>query len=202
MLKLVLATKNKDKVKEIMAILGDLPVEIKSQNDYPHIHDIVEDGNTYEDNALKKASIFNNITGLTSIADDSGLEVDALNGAPGIFAARYAGDGVTYRDNYEKLLRELEGLPFPERKARFVCIIAIVTVEHKVYFSRGYLEGYIIDEPRGSQGFGYDPVFYLPEYGRTVAELDSELKNRISHRAKALLKAKEIITENILGKTV
>ncbi|MBN2541502.1 XTP/dITP diphosphatase [bacterium] len=201
MTEIVLATRNSDKILEITHILQDLPVTLKSHIDYPEIYDVVEDGDTFEANALKKATTFYRETGLIALADDSGLEVDALNGDPGIFSARYAGEDVTYEDNYRKLLHELEGIPLNDRKARFVCTIAIVTKNDVYFFASGTLEGLITLEPKGEYGFGYDPVFYLPEYDKTVAELAPDIKNKISHRAQALQKAKEIIIKNILSGT-
>lgn len=185
---IVLATQNRDKVRELAALFIDLPVErIIAAVDLPGAPDVIEDGATLEANALKKARALAAFTGLLCIADDTGLEVDALDGAPGVMSARYAGPDATYADNCEKLLRALEGVPEERRTARFHTEIVMVDpLTEESRFERGVegiLEGRILEAPRGDGGFGYDSVFLVPELGRTLAELELEEKNRVSHRA-------------------
>lgn len=186
MRKLIVATKNKGKMKEIEEILTGLPYEVASMEDVGLSQDIDEYGSTFEENALIKAREIAEITGEMVIADDSGLEVDSLNGAPGIYSARYAGEGASDSDRNDKLLNELKDVPFEKRTARFVCVIAVVFPEGESFTVRGTCEGYIEFEPRGNHGFGYDPLFFMQEYHKTVAEMNSEEKNQISHRGNAL----------------
>ncbi|HEX9135398.1 MAG TPA: XTP/dITP diphosphatase [Nitrospirota bacterium] len=188
---LVLATRNRHKGEELAALLGDLGIRIRTLDEFPGAPDVVEDGNTCEANAVKKAREIAAATGLPAVADDTGLEVDALDGRPGVYAARYAGEQATYEDNYRKLLRELSGVPRGRRTARFITVAAIALPWNGVQIATGRLEGLIAEEPAGSRGFGYDPVFFLPELGKTLAELSAEEKNRISHRAKAFIQAKD-----------
>jgi len=194
-LRAVLATKNRGKVAEIRAILHGLPVQLVTLDDFPRIEAAAEDGLTFEENATKKAMRVWQTTRLTSIADDSGLEVDALEGAPGIFSARFAGEQASYEANNSKLLGLLRDVPAGMRTARFVCVAALVTPAGEVTLERGTLEGVIADRPRGSAGFGYDPVFYLPCHGKTVAELGEEIKNAISHRAQAFAGIRRLLEE-------
>ncbi len=182
--KIVLATKNKDKVKEITEILNDLNLDLLTLDEFPEAPDVLEDGATLEENAVKKAKLIAEHTGLISIADDTGLEVDYLDGQPGVRSSRYSGENATYSDNVNKLLAELKGVPRDKRSARFRCEVALFNNTH-VETVKAVCEGIIAEAPRGEGGFGYDPVFYVPEYGRTFAEMGPELKNRISHRAKA-----------------
>lgn len=154
---------------------------------------MVEDGATYRDNALKKAWSAAKLTGKPALADDTGLEVDALGGQPGLYAARFAGEGCTFQDNIRKLLRLLEGVPSERRGARFVCVIALVSPDGREQVVEGELCGRITESQTGIGGFGYDPVFYVPEVGKTLAELTADEKNRISHRRRALDKARTII---------
>ncbi len=191
--RLVLATRNKHKVREIERILRDVPVDLLSLADFPDVGPVEEDGATFEENAIKKALHAWRHTGLASIADDSGLEVDALNGDPGVMSARFAGEPASYEANNEKLLKMLEGIPEEDRKAKFVCVAVLVSVKGKMVLQRGELKGVITDRPRGDSGFGYDPVFYLPRRKKTVAELDTETKNEISHRANAFAAMKPFI---------
>ncbi len=184
--KMILATKNQGKVQELRRLLLDVNVEVLSLNDFPHIPAVIEDGETFADNALKKAKAVYDATGIPSLADDSGLEVDALHGAPGIYSARYAGEEATDQDNNEKLLLALRGIPGELRKARFRCTLVFVSNENKTEYFSGTCEGMISDYPAGEGGFGYDPIFYLPEQNKHMAELEAEEKNRISHRAKAM----------------
>jgi XTP/dITP diphosphohydrolase len=182
---ILLATRNSDKVRELAALLGDLGIRIRTLVDFPTAPEVEEDGVTCEANALKKAREIAATTGVPSVADDTGLEVDALGGRPGVRAARYAGDGATYEDNCRKLLRELDGVPQARRTARFVTVAALAMPGGETRVTTGTLAGVIAEESMGMQGFGYDPVFFVPELGRTLAELTAEEKNRISHRAKA-----------------
>jgi len=161
--------------------------------EFPDAPEVVEDGETCEANAVKKAVTIARWTGLTAIADDTGLMVSALGGRPGVMAARYAGAGSTYEENWRKLLRELKGVPRAQRRARFVTVAAIADPSGKVRVVEGVLDGLIVEEPAGRHGFGYDPVFWVPEFGRTLAELTPEEKNRISHRARAFAKVREIL---------
>ena len=189
----VLATRNRHKVEELAALLGDLGIRIRTLADFPHAPEVEEDGATCEANAIKKACEIARATGLTAVADDTGLEVDALNGRPGVYAARYAGEHATYEDNCRKLVQELEGVPHERRTARFITVAAIAVPGEPVQVTQGVLNGYITEKASGSKGFGYDPVFYVPELKATLAEISAEQKNRISHRAKAFLQAKEFL---------
>jgi XTP/dITP diphosphohydrolase len=189
---LVFATHNRDKVREITAILSGLPVQILTADDFPDFPETIEDGTSCKENALKKAREMCEFSGHSAIADDTGLYVDALGGAPGIFAARYAGEDVTYEDNYRKLLREMADVPYGKRNAYFATIAALVLPDGGDYFAEGRLNGIITREPRGEGGFGYDPVFELSD-GRTLAQIDSAEKNRISHRGKAFRELRRII---------
>ncbi len=191
--KVVIATKNKGKVKEIKDILSELPVEVVSMQEEGIEIDIVEDGSSFEENALIKARTVKQYTSAIVIADDSGLEVDCLGGAPGIYSSRFAGEGATDEKNITKLLAMLEGVGEPERTARFVCAVAVVMTDNAHFIVRGECEGTIGFEPRGRHGFGYDPLFYIPEYGATMAQLGPEVKNTISHRVRALEKMKNRI---------
>lgn len=190
---LVLATRNRHKGEELAALLGDLGIRIRTLDEFPGVPDVVEDGNTCEANAVKKATEIAAATGLPAVADDTGLEVDALDGRPGVYAARYAGEQATYEDNHRKLLRELSGVPRGRRTARFITVAAIALPWNGVQIATGRLEGLIAEEPAGSRGFGYDPVFILPELGKTLAELSADEKNRISHRAKAFIQARDLL---------
>lgn len=200
---IVLATRNRHKGEELAALLGDLGIRIRTLADFPTVPEVEEDGATCEANAIKKATEIARATGLTAVADDTGLEVDALGGRPGAFAARYAGEHATYEDNCRKLLHELAGVPGPKRTARFLTVAAIAFPSGEVHVAQGILEGRITEETIGHLGFGYDPVFLVPELGKTLAELTAGEKNRISHRAKAFAQAKEILraimSESIVG---
>ena len=187
----VLATGNQGKVRELSAMLQDFGVSLKSLADYPDIGEIVEDGDTFEANALIKARAVCQHTGLPAMADDSGLAVDALNGAPGVYSARYSGDGATDASNNIKLLKELDCVADDARTARFVCVLAAVAPNGQSVLVRGEWEGVILREPRGENGFGYDPLFYLPQRGLTSAQLAPQDKNAISHRGQALQMLKD-----------
>ena len=190
---LVLATRNRHKGAELAALLADLPIRIRTMDDFPEVPDVVEDGDTCEANAIKKARAVLQSTGLLAVADDTGLEVDALGGRPGVYAARYAGLQATYEDNWRKLLDEMSGVPRDRRTARFVTVAAVALPSQAVEVTTGRLDGLIAEEPSGARGFGYDPVFYVPELGKTLAELSSEEKNRISHRAKAFAQVRDLL---------
>ncbi len=195
-MKLVLATRNQDKVREISEILKiEDGIELLSLHNYPDAPDVVEDGKTYEENAIKKASTLAEYTGHLTVADDSGLEVDALDGAPGVHSARYAGENASDQDRVVKLLDALQNVPDDRRSGRFICAMAIADPLAQVLVVRGACEGRIIRMPRGTEGFGYDPVFVPVGYDKTFAELGDEIKNQISHRAKALDEAKKLLSE-------
>ena len=186
-MKLVIATRNAHKLKEIESIFNFQELEVSSAFDFPDIPDVVEDGDTLEANAIKKAVEIARATGCWSMADDSGLEVAALNGEPGVYSARYAGEECSATANNAKLLKELVGKA--DRSARFRTVIALSDPEGNVQTVDGECLGVIIDERRGTNGFGYDPVFIPNGYSETFAEMDSSVKNTISHRARALQKA-------------
>lgn len=186
---LVIATKNPGKMLEFKELLGDIPYEIVSLKDFPPIQ-IEESGKSFEENAMIKAKAVAAATGLTALGDDSGLEVKALGGKPGIYTTRYAGEGATDIEKIKKLLRELKDVPWEQRQARFVCSLALAFPEGETFIEHGFCEGLIATELRGEHGFGYDPIFYLPQYGMTFAELDHTEKNKISHRAQAAKKIK------------
>ncbi len=192
-MKVVLATHNRHKVEEIRDILSGLDIELLSLDSFPEIGEIIEDGETLEDNARKKARTVFEATGLLSLADDTGLEVDALSGRPGVYSARYSGEGATYERNNVKLLDELKGIPPEKRTAKFRCVISIIgdSIDE---IAVGEIPGRIIDEVRGTNGFGYDPLFVADGHDITYAEMDSDLKNSLSHRARALDGAKKILT--------
>ncbi|RPI14963.1 MAG: XTP/dITP diphosphatase [Ignavibacteriae bacterium] len=182
----VIASKNEGKIKEIKNALHGLNLELLSLADFPDIPDIEEDGRTFEENAIKKAKTVFEHTKITTFADDSGLEVEHLRNAPGVYSKRFSGDNSTDELNNEKLLKELEGLDIDERRARFRCVISIYNPFINELSFEGKCEGYIIDEPKGTNGFGYDPLFVPEGYHKTFAELDLVTKNKISHRGRAL----------------
>lgn len=193
MQKIIFATTNQNKMKEIREILADLPVELVSLKDEGICTDIVEDGQSFEENAVIKAEAIQKLTGAIVLADDSGLEIDYLNKEPGIYSARYMGENTSYRIKNANLIQRLEGVPDEERTARFVCAVAAAFPDRETVVVRGTIEGRIGYEEAGGNGFGYDPIFYLPEYGCTTAELPPEEKNAISHRGKALQMIKPVI---------
>jgi len=190
--KLLLATNNRGKIRELSEILADLEAVLLSPNDFGLNLDVAETGKTYAENAGLKATAFARASGLISIADDSGLEVEALSNGPGLYSARYAGPGASDADRRFKLMQELRQTPVP-RRARFVCFLAVAPPDGEVKVFEGICEGEIILEERGLNGFGYDPIFYLPDYQCTMAELPSEVKNRISHRGRAVQAASPFI---------
>jgi XTP/dITP diphosphohydrolase len=186
---LVLATTNKNKVKEFQQMVGDFPVEIRSVADFGTIPECIEDGETFDDNAYKKALHTAKILGLPAIADDSGLVVEALDGAPGVYSARYAGENATDEQNCEKLLKKMEGVK--NRKAAFKCVLSIAVPSGPALTYEGSCEGTILEEKQGDSGFGYDPLFFFEEFGKSFAECDADEKNRVSHRGKALAEVRE-----------
>ena len=190
---MIFATGNENKMKEIREILGALPLEILSMKEAGVSADIVEDGKTFEENAQIKARAICKLAGEMVLADDSGLEIDYLNKEPGIYSARYMGEDTSYHIKNKSLIDRLEGVPDEKRTARFVCAIAAVFPDGKELVVRGTVEGIIGYEEKGENGFGYDPIFYLPERGCTTAELPPEEKNSISHRGNALRLMKELL---------
>jgi XTP/dITP diphosphohydrolase len=195
--RLLVASANRGKVAEYGALLEGLDCVLLSLADAGVSGDVEESGSTYEENARIKASTCAVRTGLVTLADDSGLEVDALGGEPGIYSARYAGEGATDAERVAHLLHKLEGVPWARRTARFVCVIGIGTPDGDVTFCRGECAGFIVQQPRGEKGFGYDPAFFLPELGCTMAELPADVKNRVSHRGRAAAEARKLLREFI-----
>lgn len=195
MKKIIFATGNADKMKEIREILADLDAEILSMKEAGIQADIVEDGKTFEENAVIKATAISKLTGEIVLADDSGLEIDWLGGEPGIYSARYMGHETSYREKNANLISRLDGVPKEKRTARFVCAIAAALPDGNSLVTRGTIEGYIGWEECGSNGFGYDPIFYLYENDKSTAELSAEEKNAISHRGKALRQMKKMLEE-------
>ena len=193
MKKLIFATGNKDKMREIREILADCDVEIYSMKEAGIQVDIVEDGDTFEENSLIKARAVAAQTDAIVLADDSGLEIDALNKEPGVYSARYMGEDTSYSIKNQNLIERLEGVPKEKRTARFVCAIAAVLPDGQELVTRQTMEGYIGWEPEGENGFGYDPIFYLDEFGCSSAALSREQKNSISHRGKALRAMKAML---------
>jgi XTP/dITP diphosphohydrolase len=191
----VIATRNPGKFREIKAILSSLPLKFLSLEDFPDLPEVVEDGATFAENAGKKARMIAHFTGRPAIADDSGLAVDALQGRPGVFSSRFAGEKATDRQRCQKLLEEMASIPEGKRQARFVCVMAVALPRGRMEAVEGECRGWITSAPRGERGFGYDPVFFLPEFGKTMAELEPEEKNRISHRGRALERLKVILPE-------
>ncbi len=193
MTKLLLATNNKGKIRELKALLRGLPYELVTPEQVALYNEVEETGTTYEENARLKAVTLCRESGLTTLADDSGLEVDALDGEPGSLSARYAGENASDKERVDYLLSRLKNVPREKRTARFVSVVAIATPGAGVYFTRGECEGIIAFEPKGNRGFGYDPIFYLPELDKTMAELPMSVKNRVSHRGKAAREARQIL---------
>lgn len=191
MKKIIFATGNEGKMREIREILSELDAEVLSLKDAGIHADIVEDGKTFEENAVIKAKAICEMTGEIVLADDSGLEIDYLNKEPGIYSARYMGEDTSYRIKNANLIERLNGVPDEQRTARFVCAVAAAFPDGTIKTVRGTMEGRIGYEEKGGNGFGYDPIFYLPEYGCTSAELSMEEKNKISHRGKALRAIKD-----------
>lgn len=199
--KILVATHNQGKVREFADLLADLSLEWLSLADVGVQTEVVETGQTFRENAILKAQAYAQETGLLTLADDSGLEVDALGGAPGVYSARYGGADLTHAQRYGRLLQALAGVPWAERTARFCCVIAVASPEGALLReAQGVCEGQIALEPVGTGGFGYDPVFYLPQLGQTMAQLEAAVKNQISHRGRAL-QAIEADLRHLVGGT-
>ena len=196
-MQIILATHNRGKMKEMSSILAHLPVKLLTLDDFPQIGEIPETGETLKENAFIKAETVHQKTGLPALADDTGLEVDALNGAPGVHSSRYDGETATFEDNCRKMMQEMDGIPAEERTARFHTVIAFVSNSGNEW-TEGMVEGRILEKKRGDGGFGYDPLFYYPPLKKTFAELNSEQKNNISHRGKALRNFCQILEKRIL----
>lgn len=183
---LLIATRNQGKLREIERLLADSDIIVKGLDAYGQLPEVVEDGDTFAANARKKAATMARLTGCMTLADDSGLAVQALDGQPGIYSARYAGEGASDDDNNCKLLNDMAHVPAGQRQAAFLCVMALCTPSGDCRLFEGRLDGEILKQARGGEGFGYDPLFMVPEYGRTLAELPLDIKNRISHRGQAL----------------
>jgi len=198
---LLLATMNRDKVTEIAGLVKDLGINVLDLTAYPEFPEVEEGGESLEENSLLKARESFKYTGLTAMADDTGLFVDALDGEPGVFSSRFAGENASYDDNCRLLLEKMHGVPDPERSARFTCVVALVFPWGDEKLFKGEVEGIILGESRGQKGFGYDPVFYHQPSGKTFAEMDLEEKNALSHRAIAVRKAVLYLTEVVNRKS-
>ncbi len=194
---LLLATGNPDKGREMAKLLAGLPLDLKTRADFADLPDIEEDADSFAGNAIKKAQTLCDVTGLMALADDSGLCVNALDGAPGLYSARYAGEGCSYQDNNTKLLAALEGVT--DRSARFVCVVAIARPGKPPVTFEGSCDGQITTTPGGGNGFGYDPLFLVPESGRTFARMTADEKDRISHRARAFAQARAWLARHLNG---
>ena len=194
---LVLATNNEDKIKEIKYLLEDLPITIFSRDDFLEFPDVEETGQSLKENALIKAKAVAEYCDMPALADDTGLEVDALDGAPGIFSSRYAGDNVSYADNVNKLIDEMSKVPKEKRSARFRCVIAVDWNDGNIETVEGVCEGFITEDIQGDQGFGYDPVFYYPPKDKRFSEMTIEEKNMVSHRGLALQNMVGLIMEKV-----
>ena len=191
--RLLLATNNKSKVREYRVLLEGIPCDIVAPADLGITQSVEESGETLEQNAVLKAQAYAAISNMTALADDSGLEVDALGGEPGVLSARYAGEGASDRERINYLLVKLNDVPWDQRGARFRCVIAVASPEGEVTLCQGECPGIIAFEPKGTGGFGYDPVFYLPQLDKTMAELSMQEKNEVSHRGKAARAARSIL---------
>ena len=189
----MIATRNKGKIREIREALNGLDLRIYALSDFPNVPNIEEDGKNFTENALKKARFYSKYFEMMTVADDSGLEVNSLKGLPGIYSASYAGEGASSQANNQKLLSALEGVPVSKRGAKFKCLLAMVSPDGKEAIAEGSCNGSIGFREKGKRGFGYDPLFILPKYGKTMAELSLEEKNKISHRGKALRKIRNLI---------
>jgi XTP/dITP diphosphohydrolase len=196
-MKIVFASKNEGKVKEIKSMFEEMNIELVSLNDYKDAPQIVEDGKNFQENALKKARIISEFTGEIVLADDSGLQVDILKGEPGVYSSRYAGEEATDEENNKKLLVKLKNVPQEKRTACFICVLVLYKKNGSFNYYEGKWSGQIIDERRGNNGFGYDPVFWLPELKKTAAELPADIKNKISHRGQAFAKIKNSLLKEI-----
>lgn len=195
--KIIFATGNQGKMHEIRQILGDMDLEVVSMKEAGIDIDIVEDGTTFEENAIIKAKAVAAYTDAIVLADDSGLEIEYLNNEPGIYSARYMGADTPYSVKNQNFIDRLKGVPDEKRTARFVCVIAAAMPDGEIFTTKGVIEGRIAEEEKGENGFGFDPIFYVPEYGCTTAQLSEEQKNAISHRGKALEAMKEELRKRI-----
>jgi XTP/dITP diphosphohydrolase len=195
MKEIVLATRNDNKIREIERLLQDIDIKLLSLREFPSSPPISEIAASFAENALHKASTVSQFTGKLALADDSGLEVDFLQGKPGVLSARYAGEGASDEENNRKLLEELKEIPLALRGATFKCTLALVSPSQNKDVVEGECRGIIAIEPRGEGGFGYDPLFYLPQFNKTFAELPLEIKNQVSHRAQAVAKLRKILSE-------
>ncbi len=192
---LVLATRNPGKVRELTALLADLPLDVKSLLDFPEVPPLVEEGGTYAENAVAKALAVSRATGYAALADDSGIEIDALDGEPGVHSSRWLGEEASDVDRNAAVLERLRGIPPPGRTARFRAVVAIARPDGTTQTFEGVVEGRIADRPAGREGFGYDPIFLVQGEGRTMAEVGAQIKNRISHRARAVRAARSLLNE-------
>ena len=198
-MKIILATQNQGKLRELQELLEDEAIEVLSLRDIADWEDVEETGETFADNATLKARAAVKKTGLIALADDSGLEVDALEGAPGVHSARFAGEPKDDERNNDKLLEQLDAIPDDQRTARFRCALMLVTPQGEEFLTEGAVEGRILKQRRGQDGFGYDPLFYVPDYARTMAELTLAEKNSLSHRAQAFCKVIPILVQVLKG---
>ena len=196
-MKIVFASGNEGKVREIREMLKGMGIELVSLSNYAGVPEIVEDGKSFLENALKKAKIVSEFTGETVLADDSGLQVEVLGGEPGIYSSRYAGEKATDEENNTKLLAKLKNIPQEKRTAFFRCALVLYRLDGSYDYFEGKWNGQIIDERRGNNGFGYDPIFFVPELKKTAAELPSEIKNKVSHRGQAFAQLKKAIGEKL-----
>ncbi|WNB93232.1 XTP/dITP diphosphatase [Bacillus sp. NEB1478] len=194
-MQILIATKNKGKVSEFQSMFDEFGIEVVSLLDMENIPDVEETGDTFEENAILKAETICNKLNIPVISDDSGLEIDALEGRPGVYSARYAGSHKNDEDNMDKVLKELQSVPNMNRTARFVCALAFARPGKETFVVKGKCEGEILHERRGTEGFGYDPIFYLPSMNKSMAELTKKEKNKISHRANALMLLRDFINE-------
>lgn len=192
---LLVATTNRHKLEELRSILADLPFRLLSLQDIHVDIDVEETGTTFQENAELKALTYARISGMLTLADDSGLEIDALGGAPGVYSARFLRPDASYQERFDSILRHLQGLPTEQRTARFRSVITLAEPSGEHRSVEGVIEGVIADAPRGTNGFGYDPIFLVPELGKTTAELSSEQKNRISHRGRAAQRARAVLEQ-------
>lgn len=191
MKKILIGTTNEGKVNDFKQLLENEQIQVLSLRDLDNAIDVEETGTTFAENAILKAETLSRYYNQIVIADDSGLEIEALNGKPGVYSARYAGEHKSDEDNINKVLSEMEGIPFHNRKAAFVCVLALAVPGQETKIFEGKCEGYITEKPKGNNGFGYDPIFYVPEKEKTMAELSLEEKNELSHRRRAIDKLKE-----------
>jgi len=194
-MEIILATHNLDKCKELQESLSDYNIKVLTLSDFPEIKEIIEDGNTLEENAFIKSRTVFNLTKIPTISDDTGLEVDALKGAPGIYSARYAGPNASYNDNVSKMLKELKGIDQKYRTATFKTVVTFVSNDLELV-SEGSVKGFITEKPYGNSGFGYDPIFYVSEKNKTFSEMNINEKKQCSHRGKAIANLKQLFKEN------